>query len=74
MFGVCPEVNSKISYAGTAAYMFHVKQLPGISQSFLLLDAGRSRSGPEVLFFGVGIINEYQMFHMKPIIGIDAWF
>ena len=54
--------------------MFHVKQLPGISQSFLLLDAGRSRSGPEVLFFGVGIINEYQMFHMKPIIGIDAWF
>lgn len=53
--------------------MFHVKQLPGISQSFLLLDAGRSRSGPEVLF-GVGIINEYQMFHMKPIIGIDAWF
>ena len=40
MFGVCPEVNSKISYAGTAAYMFHVKQLPGISQSFWLLDAG----------------------------------
>jgi hypothetical protein len=33
MFGVCPEVNPKISYAGTAAYMLHVKQLPDISQS-----------------------------------------
>jgi len=40
MFGVCPEVNPKISYAGTAAYMLHVKQLPDISQSFWLLDAG----------------------------------
>ena len=39
MFGVYPKDNLKIFYAGTAVDMFHVKQLPGISQLFGLLDA-----------------------------------
>ena len=68
MSGICPEVNPKISYAGTAAYMFHVKQLSDIIQSIGLdADTFLLWSGNT---FGVGIINEYQMFHMKPIIGI----